>query len=120
MTQYMVTGYRLNPATVPQEVIEKAAMKEIREMRERIRKQEAGKCAAEIERARMVEGSRNRLLAEKQRQLNAAKKRGAFRAFTDRIDTAWATGWGILFVIWDAIIDFGLRYGLWVYEPYDE
>lgn len=120
MTQVMVRGYRFNPETVPQEVIAKVAMREMMEMRARIRKQEADRCAAENERARMVEGSRNRLLEEKQRQLNNQRRPGVIRRAVNAVGTAWAMLWGVLVIIKDAIRDFGLDYGLWVYEPYDE
>ena len=120
MTQQMVIGYRFNPATVSEDIIRKTATKEICEMRARIRRQEAGKCAAEYERARMVESSRNRMLAEKQRRLNAQKKMGVIRRTVKAVGTAWAMVWAFLIIIKDAIRDFGLDYGLWVYEPIDE
>ena len=116
MTQYMVRGYRFNPATVPQEIIAKVAMKEMQEMRERIKRQDA----AEAERARMVESNRNRLLAEKVRHLNATCRPGAIRRAVRSVGTAWAMIWAVLVIVKDAIRDFGLDHGLWVYEPIDD
>lgn len=120
MTQVMVRGYRFNPATVPEEVIRKVATKEMVEMRARIRRQEANRYAAENERARMVESSRNRMLAEKQRKLNIQKKAGVIRRTAKAVGTAWAMIWAFLIIVKDAIRDFGIKYGLWVYEPIDE
>lgn len=80
----------------------------------KIQEQAKAERIAERERARQIEKKRDELLAK---ELNAVsrtvyRRPGPIKRTLNRIDTVWAIGWAMLFGAADAVIDFGLRYGL--------
>lgn len=86
-----------------------------------IRKQQARRRAAdaaEFERARMVEYSRDRLLARdlQMRRDQAAKRPGFFRRKLEELENAWAVTWAVLMLTGEIFILWGEAAGLWVVE----
>lgn len=94
MSQQMIVGVRLNPKTVPQEVIARVVSDEVRKAEARTRKQVEMEYSAVLERARTIEETRNEMLGK----LNAAIARRVYRRKTPigRIFEKIGTAWGII------------------------
>lgn len=107
----MIVAARLNPKHVPQEVIDRVASDEVRAAKAKARAEAVAEYSAEQERAKMVEISRNRMLAG----MDAAIRRKIYRRrnpvarLIARVATVYATMIGMV-MSWQEV---GETLGLW-------
>lgn len=103
----MVIGVRLNPANVPQEIIDKVMTEEVRKARESVKRE----YAARIERYMEIERKRNEMLTKKAQNLRPRPK-NRLQRIASRAETALAT----VIAFGMCIPEIGENLGLWVDE----